>query len=238
MSLGLARNTSLACSVYKWGIQILDLVWRLAWVILGMVVVALMLLGLYKLTVARRARIKKKDEEVFQLVRQATNFLYQQHQLASREGKGGPTYLAINHIRDQLIPPQDRQAKAGVWGEVVEYIEKNESRVRQDVQKIFGEDFRVWQWLPESHWSPSSSPPSPEYLLHILPHPALVLLYVLHHLPPHPSLGLPVLGGDQLVSDVVDGQVGGTPLTFPGGQLMLLVQEVGCLPHQLEHLLV
>jgi len=161
MSLGLARNTSLACSVYKWGVQLLDLVWRLAWVILGMVVVALMLLGLYKLTVARRARIKKKDEEVFQLVRQATNFLYQQHQLASREGKGGPTYLAINHIRDQLIPPQDRQAKAGVWGEVVEYIEKNESRVRQDVQKIFGEDFRVWQWLPESHWSPSSSPPSP-----------------------------------------------------------------------------
>jgi len=159
--LGLARNISLACSVYKWGVQILDLAWRLAWVILGMLVAALMLVGLYKLTLARRARNKKKDEEVFQLVRQATNFLYQQHQLASREGKGGPTYLAINHIRDQLIPPQDRQAKAGVWGEVVEYIEKNESRVRQDVQKIFGEDFRVWQWLPESHWSPSSSPPSP-----------------------------------------------------------------------------
>ena len=126
--LGLARNISLACSVYKWGVQILDLAWRLAWVILGMVVAALMLVGLYKLTVARRARNKKKEEEVFQLVRQATNFLYQQHQLASREGKGGPTYLAINHIRDQLIPPQDRQAKAGVWGEVVEYIEKNESR--------------------------------------------------------------------------------------------------------------
>merc|ERR1712013_30267 len=94
---------SLACSVYKWGIQILDLVWRLAWVILGMVVVALMLLGLYKLTGARRARIKKKDEEVFQLVRQATNFLYQQHQLASREGKGGPTScLKVRHMFDVL----------------------------------------------------------------------------------------------------------------------------------------
>jgi hypothetical protein len=32
------------------------------------------------------------------------------------------------------------------------------SRVRQDVQKIFGEDFRVWQWLPEIPWSPGSSP--------------------------------------------------------------------------------
>jgi len=158
--MGLARNISLACSVYKWGVQVLDLVWQLAWVIMGIVVVALVLAILYKLTLVRRARIKKKDEEVFQLVRQATNFLYQQHQMASREGKVGPTYLAINHIRDQLIPPQDRQAKAGVWGEVVDYVEKNESRVRQDVQKIFGEDFRVWQWLPESHWSPSSSSPS------------------------------------------------------------------------------
>ena len=33
------------------------------------------------------------------------------------------------------------------------------SRVRQDVQKIFGEDFRVWQWLPEIPWSPGSTPP-------------------------------------------------------------------------------
>ena len=27
------------------------------------------------------------------------------------------------------------------------------------MQKIFGEDFRVWQWLPEIPWSPGSSPP-------------------------------------------------------------------------------
>ena len=51
-----------------------------------------------------------------------------------------------------------------LWQEAVEYIENNESRVRQDVQKIYGEDFRVWQWLPEMAWSPHdpySGPPSP-----------------------------------------------------------------------------
>jgi len=160
-SLGVVRNSSWACSFYKWGVQLMDLMWRLAWVIFGVVASFLVLVGLFKANQWRQARIKKKDEEVFQLVRQATNFLYQQHQMAAREGKGGPSYLAINHIRDQLIPPQDRVGKAEVWAEVVEYIEKNESRVRQDVQKIFGEDFRVWQWLPEIPWSPGSSPSSP-----------------------------------------------------------------------------
>merc|ERR1712106_509045 len=102
----------------------MDLMWRLAWVIFGVVASFLVLVGLFKANQWRQVRIKKKDEEVFQLVRQATNFLYQQHQMAAREGKGGPSYLAINHIRDQLIPPQDRVGKAEVWAEVVEYIEK------------------------------------------------------------------------------------------------------------------
>ena len=29
-----------------------------------------------------------------------------QHQMVGREGKGGHSFLAIDHIRDQLIPPQ------------------------------------------------------------------------------------------------------------------------------------
>ena len=50
----------------------LVLVWVLAWVILGMVVVALILLGLYKL---RRARTKKKDEEVLPISEASNQFL-------------------------------------------------------------------------------------------------------------------------------------------------------------------
>jgi len=158
ISLAVSRSSSWSCSLYKLCVRMVDMMWSAIWMILGVLIALVVLVALFRLNQWRQAKIKKKNEEVFTLVRQATNFLFQQHQMVARDGKGGPSYLAINHIRDQLIPPQDRVAKAGVWAEVVEYIQKNESRVRQDVQKIFGEDFRVWQWLPEIPWSPGTSP--------------------------------------------------------------------------------
>ena len=30
-SLGLIRNYNWACSFYKWGVQVVDIIWRLAW---------------------------------------------------------------------------------------------------------------------------------------------------------------------------------------------------------------
>jgi len=156
--MAFVRSSSLFCSLYKLFGRLLLTMWSAVWMILGVVLALIVLVVLVRLGQWRQARIKKREEELFTLVRQSTNFLYQQFQMVARDGKGGPSYLAINHIRDQLIPPQDRVAKAGIWAEVVEYIQKNESRVRQDVQKIFGEDFRVWQWLPEMPWSPVTSP--------------------------------------------------------------------------------
>jgi len=158
ISLGLALSSSLSCSLYKLCVRLVATMWSAAWIIIGVLVVLMVLLVFVKLVKWRQAMIKERKEEVFTLVRQATNFLYQQHQVIAREGKGGPSYIAINHIRDQLISPQDRVAKAGVWADVEEYIQMHESRVRQDVQKIYGEDFRVWQWLSETSWSPGTSP--------------------------------------------------------------------------------
>ena len=67
-SLELVRNISWACSVYMWGVQMMAMVWRLAWVIMGILVSLLM----------------------YQLLRQATNFLYQQHQWLQERARGGP----------------------------------------------------------------------------------------------------------------------------------------------------
>jgi len=108
-------------------------------------------------------RSERQRQEVFDLVERVLSILFHQHQAVIREGKQGPTYLAIDHIRDQLIPPADRRSKAAVWEKVVQYIRNQESRVRDDVQTIFGEEFRVWQWLPDIPWSPrvSASPSSP-----------------------------------------------------------------------------
>ena len=33
--LGLVGNHNWACSFYKWGVQVMDIMWRLAWVIFG-----------------------------------------------------------------------------------------------------------------------------------------------------------------------------------------------------------
>ena len=50
-------------------------------------------------------------------------FIFRQHQMVGREGKGGHSFLAIDHIRDQLIPPQVRHCSGDqcqytvyVWG--------------------------------------------------------------------------------------------------------------------------
>ena len=57
---------------------------------------------------------------------------------------------------------QDRKRKRYIWDRVVKYIRESESRVREDVQAIYGEEHLVWQWIPDIHWSPMTHPgPNP-----------------------------------------------------------------------------
>ena len=74
-----------------------------------------------------------------------------------RGGVVARPYLAINHIRDQLIPPQDRKRKQKLWAKVVTYIRESESRVREEVQTVYGEENRVWRWIPDMTWAPPST---------------------------------------------------------------------------------
>ena len=64
----------------------------------------------------------------------------------------GPSYLAISHVRDELIPPAERQQKAAIWAEVVEYIRHKESRVREEIQHIAGDEFRSVRYLGTVLW--------------------------------------------------------------------------------------
>ncbi|XP_014669547.1 PREDICTED: inner nuclear membrane protein Man1-like isoform X2 [Priapulus caudatus] len=66
-------------------------------------------------------------------------------------------YLAIPHVRDMLIPHNQRQAANRVWLKAVSFLSENESRVRVEVQPIAGEDFTVWRWLPACGNSVGSS---------------------------------------------------------------------------------
>ncbi|CAF4422810.1 unnamed protein product [Rotaria sp. Silwood2] len=65
-------------------------------------------------------------------------------------------WLAITHIRDMLIPSQDRKRLKNLWEQAVKQISQHESRIRAESQLIHGEEYEVWRWI-----QPRSSSPSP-----------------------------------------------------------------------------
>jgi len=103
-----------------------------------------------------KARQEKKRQDMFIMVDKVLSMLRDNH--LNREGHG-PSYLAIDHIRDQLIPPQERENMSETWKNALQYLNKHESRVREEIQHIQGEEFRVWQWLPDISTSPSPIKP-------------------------------------------------------------------------------
>lgn len=68
----------------------------------------------------------------------------------------GEPYISVDHVRDTLISPQNREKMSSTWDAAVKFIQKNESRVRMEVQSVDGEDCRVWRWIA-SRGSPKRS---------------------------------------------------------------------------------
>ncbi|CAG7822967.1 unnamed protein product [Allacma fusca] len=97
-----------------------------------------------------RYQMKKKDEanEVFVYVETVLQMLQEQYEHS--KDSGVDPYLAVSHIRDSMVPAKDRITKAALWNKVVDHISNNESRVREEIQHISGEEFRVWRWLPNA----------------------------------------------------------------------------------------
>lgn len=124
---------------------------------LAAAILGLLVYGLFWIHKWRAERRLREQQDVFELVEQVLSLLVAQHQL----GGTNKACLAVNHIRDQLIPPQDRKRKRRVWDKVMRYIRESESRVREDVQTIYGEENRVWQWIPDLHWPSNHNGPNP-----------------------------------------------------------------------------
>ncbi|XP_068631173.1 inner nuclear membrane protein Man1-like [Battus philenor] len=93
---------------------------------------------------------KKKSEEIYSMVEQIIDIISQE-----TEDSGEP-YISVDHVRDTLISPQNREKMASTWDSAVKFIQKNESRVRMEVQSVDGEDCRVWRWV-SPHGSPKRS---------------------------------------------------------------------------------
>ncbi|XP_015124863.1 inner nuclear membrane protein Man1 [Diachasma alloeum] len=117
-------------------------------------------LGLHKAVQWYIKYKKSAEREVFHLVSEIISMVESHHQTAATASPGGTqeSYLAINHVRDNLIPPKDRRKMAGTWEKAVKFLDENESRIRREVQQVAGEEFHVWRWLPKLSTSNTSSP--------------------------------------------------------------------------------
>ena len=122
----------------------------------------------YRLYKWRSELLLRERQDTFELVEQVLSLLMKHHHHLSLQEGGNPRMggsrasLPVNHIRDQLIAPHDRKRKQRIWNKVIHYIHDSESRVREDVQVIFGEEHKVWQWIPEVNWNSISHPgPNP-----------------------------------------------------------------------------
>ncbi|XP_046668747.1 inner nuclear membrane protein Man1 [Homalodisca vitripennis] len=125
------------------GCYVLSLFYGIMGSALRLIVVLGALLGAGRAVYWWIDRQERNKKEVFRMVESIIDIL-SSHQQSS----AGDNYLAISHVRDQLIPPQQRDKMASVWNKAVAYLEENESRVRTEVQQVLGEEFRVWRWLP------------------------------------------------------------------------------------------
>ncbi|XP_076469474.1 inner nuclear membrane protein Man1-like [Babylonia areolata] len=95
-------------------------------------------------------RIQAKEQEekaVYAMVEQIIDMLKEQHEFAQNEDTTEQSGLAVQHVRDQLLPPARRKAMQKIWHKAVKFIEANESRVRLETQVIEGEEFAVWRWI-------------------------------------------------------------------------------------------
>ncbi|KAK9892498.1 hypothetical protein WA026_020488 [Henosepilachna vigintioctopunctata] len=96
---------------------------------------------------------RRHRNEVISLVEKILDVL--QTEVVGNEGDGG--YMVINHVRDMIIPVNDRKSKEKIWRQAVQFINENESRVRTEVQVVQGEEYFVWRWVGASTLSLNAS---------------------------------------------------------------------------------
>lgn len=86
-------------------------------------------IGIYKSYLWYLKYKKCTEREVFKLVSEIISIVETHHQNASAQPGGAQeSFLAINHVRDNLIPPKDRKRMTSLWEKAVKFLDENESR--------------------------------------------------------------------------------------------------------------
>nr|XP_009929931.1 PREDICTED: inner nuclear membrane protein Man1 [Opisthocomus hoazin] len=118
---------------------------RLSILLLGIAVVW----GVLHYMKYRWAKEEEETRQMYDMVVKIIDIL-RSHSEACSENKDLQPYMPILHVRDSLIPPQDRKKMRKVWNRVVDFLAANESRVRTETRRIGGAEFLVWKWMQPS----------------------------------------------------------------------------------------
>ncbi|CAF0861158.1 unnamed protein product [Adineta ricciae] len=140
---------SLTCRLQKSAQSIMR---NLAWLSLG----TSGFLALGWLWKRRHNQFEEREKTYKDLTQKIIDLLEEQYDEHLRNPETDP-WVAINHIRDMLIPTHERQKLKELWERAKKQISERESRVRAESQLIHGEEHDVWRWIqPRSSSSPSS----------------------------------------------------------------------------------
>lgn len=85
-------------------------------------------IGVYKFYLWYQKYKKCTEREIFKLVSDIINIVEAHHNASTQSGGTQESFLAINHVRDNLIPPKDRKRMTNLWEKAVKFLDENESR--------------------------------------------------------------------------------------------------------------
>ncbi|KAK3582031.1 hypothetical protein CHS0354_000272 [Potamilus streckersoni] len=105
-----------------------------------------------KIREAHQTEVYEMVEKIIELLKEASEQSERKHDPVNY-----PPYLAVQHVRDQLIPISKRRQLQNLWNDAVKFVEASESRIRVETQVIQGEQFTVWRWMQSvpngrKHW--------------------------------------------------------------------------------------
>ncbi|XP_066482300.1 LEM domain-containing protein 2 isoform X2 [Tiliqua scincoides] len=100
---------------------------------------------------------RKREEEEWAMYKMVQKIIaaVQNHYKEWEQNLERYPYVGILHIRDTLIPPQDRKKMKRVWDRAVDFLASNESRIQTESHRVAGEDMLVWRWTRPSYFSDS-----------------------------------------------------------------------------------
>ncbi|XP_053562827.1 LEM domain-containing protein 2 [Bombina bombina] len=107
-------------------------------------------------------RLEEEEKQMFDMVEKIIDAVKSHHKDWLRGEEHFP-FIGIVHVRDTLIPPQQRKALKKVWNRAVQFLNADESRLRTENHRVSGEDLMVWRWTKQGKISmgATSTPQSP-----------------------------------------------------------------------------